>query len=70
MESQEKERDTIRVHDFLFGLDDATHGEIWSQICAQIPIPDLETVYQTIIQHETVQVNTHKEPPAVLGFAA
>lgn len=70
MEAQEKERDIIRVHDFLFGLDDATHGPVRSQICAQIPIPDLDTVYQTIVQNETVQNNSHKEPPAVLSFAA
>lgn len=70
LEAQEKERDTVRVHDFLFGLDDATHGAVRSQICAQIPILDLDTVYQTVVQNKTVHVNAHKEPPAVLSFTA
>ena len=67
MEAQKKERDIIRVHDFLFGLDDTTHDPVRSQICAQIPIPDLDTVYLTIVQNETVQINSHKEPPACLA---
>lgn len=70
MEAQDKERDIVRVHDFLYGLDDAIHGAVRSQICAQIPIPDLDTVYQTIVQNETVQQNSQKEPQAVLSFAA
>lgn len=70
MEAHEKERDIIRVHDFLFGLDDATHGAVRSQICAQIPIPDLDIVYQTIVQNETVQQISQKETSAVLSFAA
>lgn len=33
--AHETERETIRVHDFLFGLDDI-HNSVCSQICAQI----------------------------------
>lgn len=69
-DAHDTERNMIRVHDFLFGLDDATHGEVRSQICAQSPLPDLDIVYQVIVQNETVQVNAHKEPPAVVSFAA
>ncbi|ESQ47716.1 hypothetical protein EUTSA_v10022266mg [Eutrema salsugineum] len=41
------------VDDFLFGLDDV-HSAVRSQICAQVPFPDLDTVYQTIVQNETI----------------
>lgn len=52
--AHEAERDTIRVHDFLYGLDESTHEAVRSQLCAQVPLPNLDAVYHTIIQNETV----------------
>lgn len=63
--AHERERDTIHVHDFLYGLDEVTHGAVRSQICAQIPLPDLDTVYQTIMQNEAVQSNEKEEGHAL-----
>lgn len=37
----EKEKEILRVHDFLSGLDNFAHGVIRSQICAINPLPDL-----------------------------
>lgn len=45
----------LKVHDFLSGLDDAVHGGIRSQIYAVAPVPDLDTVYQTVVQNETIR---------------
>lgn len=67
--AQETEREIIRVHDFLFGLDEV-HGSVRSQICAYIPLPDLDKVHQSIMQNETVQLNAKTETPTVLSFAA
>ena len=67
--SHETEREIICVHDFLYGLD-KVHSSVRSQICAQIPLPYLDTVYQTIVQNETVQLNSKHETLTVLTFAA
>lgn len=69
VKAHEKERETICIHDFLFGLDDI-HGSVRSEICVQIPLPDLDTLYQTIVQNETVQLNAKNDAPAVLSFVA
>ncbi|CAA7017656.1 unnamed protein product [Microthlaspi erraticum] len=68
--AHEIECDTICVHDFLFGLDDGIHGSVRSQICAQIPLLDLDTVYQTIVQNEMVRLITRVENTPVMTFAA
>ena len=49
--AREKEIETRRVHDFLSGLDDVTHGVIRSQISAITPLPDLDSVYQRVSQN-------------------
>lgn len=67
--AHDTERETVLVHDFLFGLDEVP-SSVRSQICAQIPLPDLDSAYQTIVQNETVQLNAKTEAPAVLSFAA
>lgn len=53
--AHESEREILRVHDFLSGLDDSAHGVIRSQICAITPLPDLDSLYQTIVQNETIR---------------
>ncbi|KAG7600532.1 Retrotransposon Copia-like N-terminal [Arabidopsis suecica] len=67
--ARDKELETLRIHDFLSGLDESTHGAIRSQICAISPLPDLDTVYQTITQNETIHSNT-TTPATVMGFAS
>ena len=67
--AHETERETIRVYDFLFGLDEV-HSFVRSQICAQIPLPDLDMVYQTIVQNKIVQLNAKTDTPSVLSFSA
>lgn len=52
--ARDQELETLRIHDFLAGLDESVHGVIRSQICAVNPLPDLDTVYQTIAQNETL----------------
>ena len=67
--AHEKEREILRVHDILSGLDDSVHGVIRSQICAITPLPDLDSVYQTVSQNETLHSNTTADNP-VMSFAA
>ena len=66
--AREQETETLRVHDFLSGLDDATHGVIRSQICAISPLPDLDSVYQTVSQNEIIRSSATPETP-VMGFS-
>lgn len=65
--AREKEAETLKVHDFLAGLDDSVHGVIRSQICAISPLPDLDSVYQTISQNEIIR-STMSSEPAVMSF--
>ncbi|KAG7578912.1 Integrase catalytic core [Arabidopsis thaliana x Arabidopsis arenosa] len=67
--ARDKELETLRIHDFLAGLDDSIHGVVRSQICAISPLPDLDTVYQTVSQNETIHSTATTEVP-VMGFAA
>ena len=67
--AHDKERETLKVHDFLAGLDDSVHGVIRSQLCAITPLPDLDSVYQTIVQNETIHAAVSPDVP-VMGFAA
>lgn len=67
--TRDKEEEIMWVHDFLSGLDDYAHGVIRSQLCAIIPLPDLGSVYQTIVQNETIRLNASKEV-AVMSFAS
>lgn len=54
---------------FLEGLDDSIHGVVRSQLCAITPLPDLDSVYQTIVSNEMIQSNASKEV-TVMGFAS
>lgn len=67
--AHDKEKEILRIHDFLAGLDDAVHGVIRSQICAITPLPDLDNVYQTIVQNKTIRKNATPEKP-VMSFAS
>lgn len=68
--AREQEMETLRVHDFLSGLDDATHGVIRSQICAISPLPDLDSVYQTVSQNEIIcSSTTTTTNTTVMGFS-
>lgn len=67
-EAHDKEKETLKIHDFLAGLDDSVHGVIRSQLCAMTPLPDLDSVYQTILQNETIRANITTETP-VMSFA-
>ncbi|XP_013601587.1 PREDICTED: uncharacterized protein LOC106309050 [Brassica oleracea var. oleracea] len=61
--AHDKERETLKVHDFLAGLDDSVHGVIRSQLCAITPLPDLDSVYQTIVQNETIHAAVSPDVP-------
>lgn len=63
--AREQETKTLRVHDFLSGLDDATHGVIRSQICAISPLPDLDSVYPTVSQNEIIRSSVTPETPVM-----
>ncbi|CAA7030831.1 unnamed protein product [Microthlaspi erraticum] len=65
----DNEKEILRVHDFLSGLDDSTHGVFRSQLCAITPLPDLDSIYKTIVQNETLRLNSIPDL-AVMGFAA
>lgn len=65
----DKEIEVLKIHDFLSGLDEAVHGVIRSQLCAISPLPDLDTVYQTVVQNETIRSGVIKEPE-VMSFAS
>lgn len=67
--AHEAEREVLRVHDFLSGLDDSPHGVIRSPICAITPLPDLDSVYQTIVQNETIR-STIAQETQVMSFAS
>ena len=67
--AHEKEAETLRIHEFLAGLDDSFHGVIRSQICAISPLPDLDSIYQTVLQNETIRGAVNQEA-AVMSFAS
>lgn len=48
----EKEREEIRVHKFLFGLDESLFRNIRSQIIDEDPLPDLNNVYSRVVREE------------------
>ena len=48
----EKEREEIRVHKFLFGLDESRFRNIRSQIIDEDPLPNLDTVYSRVVREE------------------
>lgn len=48
----EKEREEIRVHKFLFGLDESRFRNIRSQIIGEEPLPDINNVYSRVIREE------------------
>ncbi|CAA7017753.1 unnamed protein product [Microthlaspi erraticum] len=65
--AHDNEKEILRVHDFLFGLDGTTHGVFRSQLCAITPLPNLKSIYQTIMQNETLRLNATPDV-AVMGF--
>lgn len=65
--AHEAGREILRVHDFLSRLDDSVHGV--SQICAITPLPDLESVYQTLVLNETIRSFVAHETQ-VMSFAS
>lgn len=67
--AHEAEREILRVHDFLSGLDDSAHGVLLSQIYVITPLPDLDSVYETMIQNETIR-STAAQETLVMSFAA
>lgn len=67
--AHEKDAETLRIHDFLARLDDSVHGVIRSQICAISPLPDLDSIYQIVLQNETIRGAVIQEA-AVMSFAS
>ena len=67
--AHEKETEILRIHDFLAGLDDSVHGVVRSQLCAITPLPDLDSIYQTVPQNETIRSTVNQEA-SVMSFAA
>ena len=67
--AREQETETLRVHDILSGLDDATHEIVRSQVCAMYPFPDLDSVYQTVSQNEIIRSTVVHNTP-VMGFTS
>ncbi|CAA7049816.1 unnamed protein product [Microthlaspi erraticum] len=47
-----KEREDVRVHKFLFGLDESRFRNIRSQIIDEDPLPDMNNVYSRVIREE------------------
>lgn len=66
--AHDKKREILKIHDFLAGLDDSVHGIIRSKLCSITPLPDLDSVYQTIVQNETIRQSVTSEVP-VMSFA-
>lgn len=68
----EKEREEIRVHKFIFGLDESRFRNIRSQIINEEPLPEINNVYARIIREEqhnnTSRSKEHKTE--AIGFNA
>lgn len=67
----EKEREEIRVHQFLFGLDESRFRTIRSQIIGEDPLPDINNVYSRVIreeQHNNTARSTELKTEAI-GFS-
>jgi len=69
--SFEKKREEERVHTFLIGLDETAYGTVCSNILAQDPLPNLNTVYSILIQEEQVRpvARGKEERGEVMAFA-
>ncbi|XP_013613663.1 PREDICTED: uncharacterized protein LOC106319820 [Brassica oleracea var. oleracea] len=67
----EKERDEIRVHKFLFGLDESRFRNIRSQIIDEDPLPDINKVYSRVIREEQHNNSRPAETKTeAIGFSA
>lgn len=67
-----KEREEIRVHKFLFGLDVSRFRNIRSQIIDEDPLPDINNAYSRVIreeQHNNSSRATDSKTEAI-GFSA
>ena len=65
--AHDKEKETLKIHDFLSVLDASVHGVIRSQLSAITHLPDLDSFYQKILQNETIRANTTTET-SVMSF--
>lgn len=68
----EKEREEIRVHKFLFGLDESRFRNIRSQIIDEDPLPDINNVYSRVIREEQHNNSTRitESRSEAIGFSA
>lgn len=69
---QEKDREEDKVHQFLFGLDDALFRTVRSSLVSRVPVQPLEEVYNIVRQKEDLIRNGTKVPeeqPEVSAFA-
>lgn len=67
----ENEREEIRVHKFLFGLDESRFRTIRSQIIDEDPLPEINNVYSLVIreeQHNNTSHSTELKTEAI-GFS-
>ncbi|XP_010513388.1 PREDICTED: uncharacterized protein LOC104789378 [Camelina sativa] len=67
----EKEREDIRVHKFLFGLDESRFRNVHSKIIDEDPLPDLNIVYSRVIREEQHlnSARTTEVKAEVVGFS-
>ncbi|XP_061371384.1 uncharacterized protein LOC133313973 [Gastrolobium bilobum] len=68
----EEGREHEHVYQFLMGLDEASFGNLRSQILNTSPPPTLNKVYATVTQEETHRTiaRGHDDRSAVIGYAA
>lgn len=66
----EKKSENHKVHQFLFGLDEDLYGSLRTNLLAQDPIPNLNRVYNLLIQEESVKNKPRSENKIeVMSFA-
>lgn len=57
----EEKSEIHKVHHFLFGLDEDVYGSIRTNLLAEDPIPNLNCVYNSLIQEESVKNKSKSE---------
>lgn len=55
---QEQDRESEKVHEFLFGLDD-TFRTVRSTLVSRTPLQPLEEVYNVVRQEEDLKTTVH-----------
>ena len=53
---QEKDREDDKVHQFLYGLDDAYYRTVRSSLVSRTPLPSMEEVYNIVRQEEDMKL--------------